>query len=288
MLSPGVLMAVSLLLLLAIWTLDVFTGPRVAPSLFYLLPVLLVTWRLGLVAGVTVAFLSSVAWVSGDVMDHLYPARSWITVWDVTARFILLTVVALLHATIRGKVQRERNSAAHSAALAIRCLEANDMKDTLLHAISHDLKNPITAILGSAKSLRRREQLQLTRESEEALLEGIVGRAEKLNRLIDDLLDFQRLDRGVIAPDRRPTDLGAIARRLVAEADYLARHPTRVVADPVEAWVDGPKVERILENLLRNAAKHTLPGTPILVRVEECPGAWSCPWRMRVPAFLTT
>jgi signal transduction histidine kinase len=267
--SSGLLMATGLLLLLAIWALDVLTGPRVAPSLFYMLPVLLVTWRLGAVPGITVAFLSAAAWVGGDVMAHEYPLESWITVWDASVRFTLLAIVAMLHATIRGKMQRERNLAAHSAALAVRCQEANDMKDTLLHAVSHELKSPITAILGSVQSLQRREQLQLTPEQEDDLLEGVLGSGQKLNRLIDDLLDFQRLDRGVTGPDRRFIDLGAMARSLVAEADYLGQHPTRVVADAVEVSVDGPKAERILENLLRNAAKHTPPGTPIIVRAEE-------------------
>src|SRR5581483_2358148 len=127
---------------------------------------------------------------------------------------------------------------------------------------SHDLKGPITAILGSARSLARRTQLQITADEEEALLDGIVVSATKLNRLVDGLLE----------PVRVPTDLGAMARRLVEETDDLAQHPTRVIASPIEVSVDAAKVERILENLLRNAARHTPPGTPVAVRVEPREG----------------
>src|SRR5581483_6067201 len=123
--------------------------------------------------------------------------------------------------------------------------------------------------LGSAQSLARRRQLRLTGEEEDALIDGIVASGIKLNGLVDDLLDFERLDRGVIEPVRAPTDLGAMARRLVAEADYLAQHPARVIAAPIEVSVDAAKVERILENLLRNAARHTPPGTPVVIRVEQ-------------------
>ena len=269
--SPGVIMVASILLLGVIWSLDVLSGPRVAPSLFYTLPVLLVTWRCSVVPGVTVAFLAA-AWVSGDLVAGTYDFTSWLTLWSGAVRFTLLAIVALLNITIRGRLKSERDLAVHEAAVADRLREINDVKDTLMHAVSHDLKGPITAILGSARSLGRRDQLQLTQDDEEDLLGGIIVSGQKLNQLVNGLLDFQRLDSGLIEPDRRPTDLGAMADRLVKEADYLGQHPTRVVADSIEVSVDGPKVERILENLLRNAAKHTPPGTPVLVRIAEDQG----------------
>ncbi len=269
---PALVMGVSLLALVVIWVLDVATGPRVAPSLFYTMPVILVTWRLGVLPGVTVAFLSAVAWTAGDLEAGTYRFISWITLWNAGVRCMMLTLLALLNITVRARLKRERNLAAYEAAAADRLREINDVKDTLMHAVSHDLKGPITAILGSARSLSRRDQLQLTQDDEEDLLGGIIVSGQKLNQLVNDLLDFQRLDSGLIEPDRRPTDLGETARRLLKEADYLGQHPTRVVSDPVEVSVDGPKVERILENLLRNAAKHTPPGTPVLVRIAEHQG----------------
>jgi signal transduction histidine kinase len=270
--SPAAIMAAGLVSLLIIWVLDVVTGPRVAPSLFYTMPVILVTWRLGVLPGVTVAVLSATAWVSGDLVAGTYRFVSFFTLWNIGVRLTLLTLLALLNIGVRARLKHERDTATREAAAADRLRDINELKDTLLHAISHDLKGPITAILGSAQSLRRHEQLELTREDEDAFIEAIVGSGRKLNRLVDDLLDFERLDQGVIDPDRRPTDLGAMARGLVAEADYLAQHPTMVVADPLEASVDGPKAERIIENLLRNAAKHTPVGTQILVKIEEDPG----------------
>jgi len=266
---PAVIMAASLLALVVIWVLDVATGPRVAPSFFYTMPVILVTWRLGVLPGVTVAVLSTMAWTGGDLAAGTYRFMSLITLWNAAVRCTMLTLLALLNVTVRARLKREREVAARELVAADRLREINDLKDTLLHAVSHDLKGPITAILGSAQSLRRREQLQLTQEDEQGLLEGIKGSGEKLDRLVDDLLDFERLDRGLIGPDRHPTDLAAMSRELVAEADYLKQHPARVIADPVEVSVDGPKVERIIENLLRNAAKHTPVGAPVLVRIEE-------------------
>jgi len=270
--SPPTVLALGIALVAVIWGADVLTGPRLAPSIFYLLPVALVTWRLGRGVGVTIAFVSTLAWIGAELIGHVYRPTSPIAFWNTVARFGVLVVVVVLLDTVRDSLERERDLASQEAAAAQRLREINDMKDTLLHAVSHDLKGPITAILGSAQSLARRHQLQLTGEEEDALIDGIVVSGIKLNRLVDDLLDFERLDRGVIEPLRTPTDLGGMARRLVAEGDYLAQHPVRVVAAPIEVAVDEAKVERILENLLRNAGHHTPPGTPVLVRVEQREG----------------
>ena len=85
--------------------------------------------------------------------------------------------------------------------------------------------------------------------------------------MVNDLLDLERLDRGMIEPECEPTDLGELARTIVGEADFLDQHPVRVESASLVLSVDTGKVERILENLLINASKHTPPGTPVVVRL---------------------
>ena len=86
--------------------------------------------------------------------------------------------------------------------------------------------------------------------------------------LVEDLLDLDRLDRGQIEPQREPTDVESIADRLAAELPTLAGHPVRVDGAHLLVDVDATMTERIVENLLNNAARHTPPGTPIHVAVE--------------------
>jgi two-component system, OmpR family, sensor histidine kinase KdpD len=143
----------------------------------------------------------------------------------------------------------------------------NDVKNTLLHAVSHDLKGPLAGILGAMQTIRRDDVLHLTGDEREALYQVIEHSGKKMNRLIDDLLDLDRIDRGKVLPQRKPTDVGALARRVVEESSQLAEHPVRVRADAVMVGVDPGKVERVVENLLVNAARHTPPGTAVQVEI---------------------
>jgi two-component system sensor histidine kinase KdpD len=99
-----------------------------------------------------------------------------------------------------------------------------------------------------------------------------VVNARKLNRLLDDLLDLDRLTHGIVTPKRRPTDMAALAKRIADDWALLSDRQPQVVAEPVTVSVDPAKVERIIENLLSNAARHTPPETPVWVRVERAEG----------------
>ena len=142
---------------------------------------------------------------------------------------------------------------------------ADAMKDTFLRAVSHDLRNPLTAILGVALTLER-TKMQLPGDKAVEMLGMLVEKARKLDRLLNDLLDLNRLEEGVLEPDRTPTDIRALLLRVVGEVDQLEGWPIQVETAPVTAAVDASKVERIVENLLVNATRHTPPGTPVWVR----------------------
>jgi signal transduction histidine kinase len=99
-------------------------------------------------------------------------------------------------------------------------------------------------------------------------LHRLSANARRLDRLLGDLLDLDRLARGTLTPRRQLIDLGALAHRVVEETDVQDEHPVVLEAPPLRLTADAPKLERILENLVVNAAKHTPPGTTIWVRLE--------------------
>jgi PAS domain S-box-containing protein len=155
----------------------------------------------------------------------------------------------------------------HAAAVRLRTLD--EMKNTFLNAVSHELRTPLAAVLGSSLTLERLG-LDLSDQDQRDLLHAVTENARKLERMLTDLLDLDRLTRGVLEIRRLWVDLGALVRRVV-EGSELGDHRVEVRAESFRFPVDGPKVERIVENLVANAAKYTARGCSICVRVEQAP-----------------
>ncbi len=154
--------------------------------------------------------------------------------------------------------RREREAAQRLRAL-------DEMKNTFLEAVSHDLRTPLTSILGSALTLEQTE-LNLPKEDALDLVGRIAANARKLERLLSDLLDLDRLQRGIVSPQRRPTDLADLVHRSVDGTENPAGRDIQVEVESIMVSVDAAKVERILENLLSNAIRHTPDGTRIWIR----------------------
>jgi signal transduction histidine kinase/GAF domain-containing protein len=165
--------------------------------------------------------------------------------------------------------EQKYSEAFHREREATRRLRALDeMKNTFLEAVSHDLRTPLTSILGSAVTLEQ-SGMDIPREDAVDLLRRIASNARKLERLLGDLLDLDRLQRGIITPQRRRIDVGALVRGAVREFEQLGGRKVECGSDELIANVDPPKVERIVENLLSNASRHTSPDSRIWARVER-------------------
>jgi PAS domain S-box-containing protein len=159
----------------------------------------------------------------------------------------------------------------HEREVAQRLRSLDRMKNTFLDAVSHELRTPLAAIVGIGLTLEHKAD-NLATEDRTDLYTRLVANARKLDRLLNDLLDLDRLTHGIVAPKRRPTDVAALAARIADDWAVLNGRRPKVVAEPVTVSLDPGKVERILENLLANAARHTPPDTPVWVRVEHPPG----------------
>jgi PAS domain S-box-containing protein len=147
-----------------------------------------------------------------------------------------------------------------------RLRSLDEMKNTFLQAVSHDLRTPLAAILGLAVTLERGE-IELPREEARDLARRIARNARRLDRLVRDLLDLDRLARGIVEPKRYPTDVGGLVRRIVEESDLVDGDRVTLDTPRVIAAVDASKVERIVENLLANTVRHTPGDTRVWVRV---------------------
>lgn len=227
-----------------------FTGASASnyQDMFLIVPL---TTALTLPAGGFVASL--VTAVAGAFMPALYESvpRSFLadTVADAAVWAAAATVVFV-------QVQRRRQQAS-------QLQEANELKSAFLQATSHELRTPLTVILGIAQTFRHRERLG--DDLYETLADRLLAQSERLRTLLTDLLDVDRLLRGTVHINRAPTDL---ARLIVDVIEHL-EDPERITADlqPVVVPVDSAKIERVIDNLLANAVKHSR-GADIWVRLE--------------------
>jgi PAS domain S-box-containing protein len=160
-------------------------------------------------------------------------------------------------------LDRERAAAEHLRTL-------DELKSGFLQAVSHDLRTPLASVLGISLTLQRGRG-QLSPADADDLLGRLAANARKLDRILTGLLDLDRLDRGIVELRRERVDLASLVAGVVKEAgeELLDAHPVSLDLAPIQVLADAAKVERIVENLLANAARHTDPGTPIWVRVTR-------------------
>jgi signal transduction histidine kinase len=265
--TPGPFgIVLSLVFVLAVGIVDHFTGTGVSLAPFYVMPVVLATRSGGRAWGLSVAGLAAVATRLADPLDvsnvlvHSWNALVWFIVFGS-----IVWLVDALDATVRSQGRRLARETERVDDLR----QQNAVQNTLLHAVSHDLKGPLAGVLGAMQTIRRAEKLHLT-DKELNDLYGVIEQAgAKAARLVEDLLDLDRLDRGQLEPQREATDIALIADKLAHELPTLAGHPVRVDGPRVFVDVDPTMTERIIENLMNNAARHTSPGTPIHVELVE-------------------
>jgi PAS domain S-box-containing protein len=140
---------------------------------------------------------------------------------------------------------------------------AEALRESILSTVSHELRTPLTSVLGFALTLRERGD-EIDASLRRELVEQIVLQAVRLERLLGDLLDVDRLRHGLMRVVREPTDLAMLVTRVAVATG----HRVELEGGPLVAEVDPPKLERIVENLIVNAVKHTPPGTPITFGID--------------------
>ena len=148
-------------------------------------------------------------------------------------------------------------------------------REAFFAAVSHDLKNPLTAVVGSVQLLLRRLNRQgaLDPNQLRTTLVGIDGTARRMAAMTDELLDVARVRMGQpLALNVEPVDLVGLARQVAREHQQATeRHQIAVEADEPELvgqW-DAVRLARVLHNLIGNAVKYSPAGGRIGIRVER-------------------
>lgn len=169
-------------------------------------------------------------------------------------------------------IERERLRARAMDAEVVR--RTSDLKSALLDAVSHDLRTPLSSIIGAAGSLL---QSDVSWGPDERLefLETIEQEAERLNRIVGNLLDLSRIQGGTLVPARDWHDPTLVLRETLHRLTTLTREHRLVVDVPDElppVFIDPVEIDQVVANLVENAVKYSPPGGEISVTAEVTDG----------------
>jgi two-component system sensor histidine kinase KdpD len=157
--------------------------------------------------------------------------------------------------------EREQRLANEVEAEALR--RSNELTTALLRTVSHDFRTPLTAISTAAEGL----QFATLDRDERELVETIAEQSGRLSRLVTNLLDLSRLEAGAAVPAAEWVDVRDLIDSAVADVRATAEVAAEVEHEaglPL-VRVDATQLQRVLVNLLENAAKYSPPGQPVRI-----------------------
>ena len=247
--------------LAVVWLIHANAPDLQTAILLYLVPVILAASAWGRGPAITAALAA----VLGHDVFLLHPVGTLTVARAEDALGLLILLFTALVTSQLADAARRGAEQEHEAALAHR---SDELKTALLRAVSHDLRTPLASIKASVSGLRQ-SGAAYSDEDRAELLAAIEEEADRLARLVTNLLDASRLEAGVLSPHKRPHDL----RELVAAAvgrlqPLLAGRPVAIdiPEDVPPVPCDYAQIDQVVTNLLENAAGHTPPGTPVAIR----------------------
>jgi two-component system phosphate regulon sensor histidine kinase PhoR len=187
---------------------------------------------------------------------------------------LLNTVVAVAALTIDRIKLQEELILEHLEAERLE--ELNELKSFFLQTITHELKTPLTSIKMFTEKLQ--DKKDIASEKSDFYLQVIDGESDKLRRLIDNILDYARIEKGMKTYNQKCIDLNQVVKKTIDSIKYqliISRQSVEVTtsSDEIIINADDEAVERAITNLLTNAIKYSSPGSKTSVSVEKINGS---------------
>ena len=162
-------------------------------------------------------------------------------------------------------IERERLRERAVEAEVLR--RTSELKSALLNAVSHDLRTPLSSIIGAAGSMLQADVAWTSQERRE-FVETIEQEAERLNRIVGNLLDLSRIQGGTLVPVLDWHDPVLVVREALHRLAPVTREHRLVVSvadDLPPVYLDPVEIDQVIANLVENAVKYTPPGAEIVV-----------------------
>lgn len=181
-------------------------------------------------------------------------------------RKLLDTIIGLVVQAVHRHILTEQ------AKATLVEVESERLRNSLLTSVSHDFRTPLATILGASSALSD-TQMTIDSESRARLILDIQDEAQRMTRLVNNILDLARYESETIAPKRQwyPMDeiMASVMGRIKA---VLNPHSLEIIMTPKEpslVFVDAVMIEQVLVNLIENARRYTPPESPIRIEIER-------------------
>jgi PAS domain S-box-containing protein len=206
--------------------------------------------------------------VNGQVIGVLGLSFTAFRSFSADDRTFLLTLARQCALALERARLYEAERAARSEAQ-----EAIRVRDAFLSIASHELKNPLTSLLGNAQLLQRRAARAGTQSArDQHTITVIHDQAARLNKLLTTLLDVSHMEIGQLSIERTPLDICELAQRVVTDVLPTLTQHRLLASDPgIPLMIDGDamRLEQVLHNLLQNAIKYSPAGGLVSIVIEQ-------------------
>lgn len=214
--------------------------------------------------------IAQTATKNAELLEMLQVAREGQTEADERARRaeqrlqIATDRSGLMEEQVQGLESRVKEAEARPVTVIV-----DDERTALQEAVGAEVRRPLTSILGLTLALKHADP---NSPEGKDMVKQLATNARKLDRLVGEMLDIDKIARGVYTPNLRRTDLEALARRVIEESPDLANRDVKINAEHVAIEVDPTFTEQMLETLLANAGRRSAPGNTVWVRVSSDQG----------------
>jgi signal transduction histidine kinase/ActR/RegA family two-component response regulator len=241
------------------------------PIGFICIPILVWSaFRFGQREAATAIFVLAVSADWGMMRGHGPWARFASQISSLIMPQAFMMTIAVMTLTLAAVVWERKRAEADANEARNQAEAANRAKDQFLAMLGHELRNPIAALSSAVRAL---ELGDMRSQGIAPLLEIMVRQTGHLARMVDDLLDVERLTAARrVTLNRQPMNLGECARHCVTALRLREEYAERNVELRIEdTWIDGDpdRVAQILTNLLSNACKYTRPQGKIVLGIRS-------------------
>ena len=253
-------LAASAALLAGIAAVDYFTSYEISFASFYLLPVLLVTWRTNLKYGITAALLSTVLWFSDDywTAGHTY-SQPFIPYWNALAHLVFFVTSAVLFDKVK--------------SLLIKTQAESRLKSAMIHAVSHEFNNALTTMFAALFLLEETEP-EGAGAVRSRLYQTLAAAQQQLKLYVKNILNDARMEEGKFKLEKTPLALRDLVIETSGSVEELMKQKNitfrkELPPAPVLVEADKDALALVVSNLLGNAVKYTPQNGEITVRLSS-------------------